>query len=246
MEEVFFREGLPLQLTRLPFVESSFNVNARSKVGASGIWQFMPSTGSLFLKVGSVLDERNDPIRATEAAAKLLKMNFESLGSWPLAVTAYNHGRKGIQRAVSKLGTLDLNDLVMDYRRRAFGFASSNFYTCLLAAIEVEKNAEAYFGKVDHKRPIPTFEFVLPEAVRLAEVIDLLKLNRLEVSRLNPALDTLEVWQHRGVVPAGYRLRLPLGGETSAEAALRVFTRGYELIPAGLKRGPASLSGSTR
>ena len=85
MESIFAREyNLPVELTRLPFVESSFNIRARSKVGASGIWQFMRSTGKLFLKINDGVDERNDPIRATEAAAKLLKMNFGSLKSWPL------------------------------------------------------------------------------------------------------------------------------------------------------------------
>ena len=71
MEKIFAAEGLPWELTRLPFVESSFNLAARSKVGASGIWQFMRSTGRLYLKIRGELDERNDPIRATEAVIDL-------------------------------------------------------------------------------------------------------------------------------------------------------------------------------
>jgi membrane-bound lytic murein transglycosylase D len=78
MEDIFKKEGMPLELTRLPFVESSFNIRARSKVGASGIWQFMRSTARLFIKLSPAIDERNDPLRATEAAARLLRYNFES------------------------------------------------------------------------------------------------------------------------------------------------------------------------
>ena len=129
MEQIFKKEGMPVELTRLPFVESSFNVKARSKVGASGIWQFMRSTGRLFLTVNEALDERNDPLKATEAAAKLLKLNFESLRNWPLAVTAYNHGRKGMMRAVRRVGSEELEELVTEYHARTFGFASGNFFT---------------------------------------------------------------------------------------------------------------------
>ena len=137
MEEIFKREGLPTELTRLPFVESSFNTRARSKVGASGVWQFMRSTGRLFLKVNDAVDERNDPILATQAAARLLKLNFESLNNWPLAVTAYNHGRKGMMRAVRRVGSDELEELASEHHSRSPGFASSNFFTELSAAIKL-------------------------------------------------------------------------------------------------------------
>ena len=143
MEDVFKKYGMPPLLTRLPFVESSFNVRARSKVGASGIWQFIKSTALLFIKVDDSVDERNDPILATGAAAQLLRANYESLGSWPLAITAYNHGRKGVMRALRKVGSNDLEEIIEEYHYRAFGFASSNFFSELLAAIEVQRNAPA-------------------------------------------------------------------------------------------------------
>ncbi|MBI2712276.1 MAG: lytic transglycosylase domain-containing protein, partial [Bdellovibrio sp.] len=137
MEEIFKKEKMPIELTRLPFVESSFNFRARSKVGASGVWQFMKSTARLFIQINPAVDERNDPIRATEAAVRLLKLNYESLGNWGLAVTAYNHGRKGMMRAVRMIGTGELEEVAEEYRSRSFGFASGNFFTELLAAIEV-------------------------------------------------------------------------------------------------------------
>jgi membrane-bound lytic murein transglycosylase D len=230
MEDVFRKEGLPVELTRLPFVESSFNVKARSKVGASGIWQFMRSTGRLFLKINDSVDERNDPVRATEAAAKLLKGNYESLRTWPLAVTAYNHGRKGMMRAVRKVGSEELEDVVDDYRSRTFGFASSNFFTELLACIDVEKNADKYFGKVDRENPLRFYEVQLGDFIDLGELVTFLRIDADQLKTLNPAL-TESVFEGRRLVPAGYRLRLPLDKGLSPESAARVFMAGYEQIP---------------
>ena len=83
----------------LPHVESSFNAAAYSKVGAAGLWQFMRSTGRRYMRVDDAVDERLDPYRSTEAAAQLLAYNYRVLGSWPLALTAYNHGAAGMRRA---------------------------------------------------------------------------------------------------------------------------------------------------
>src|SRR5262249_25405097 len=108
IENIFTSYGLPMELTRIIFVESMFNLKARSKVGASGIWQVMPGTGRLFMNVNSVADERNDPIEATHGAALLLKSNFETLGAWPLAVNAYNSGPQNLMNAKMELGTDDI------------------------------------------------------------------------------------------------------------------------------------------
>lgn len=137
MEPIFREEGLPVELTRLPLVESSFNLKAVSKVGASGIWQFMRSTGKVYLRVDDEVDERNDPILATRAAAKLFKANYALLQDWPLAVTAYNHGRKSILRLIRAQGVDSFEEGVLQSRLRRMGFASRNFYACLLAAIDV-------------------------------------------------------------------------------------------------------------
>src|SRR3990167_2055147 len=146
MEKIFQEEGLPMELTRLPFVESSFNLKAMSRVGASGIWQFMRSTGQRFLRINTAVDERNDPIEATRAAAKLLKVNYNALQSWPLAVTGYNHGGAGMMRAVKSVGSKDIIEIIQKYRSPTFGFASKNFYAEFLAALDVEVEYEKYFG----------------------------------------------------------------------------------------------------
>lgn len=235
VEEIFRKRGLPLELTRLPFVESGFNIRARSKVGASGIWQFMRSTGRLFLQIDDSVDERNDPVRAADAAARLLKQNYDSLRSWSLAVTAYNHGRKGMMRAVRKVGSQELEDVVESYRSRSFGFASSNFFTCLLAAVEVEKNADKYFGgKVVREKPMEAYEVRLPQSIGFRPLVRFLKLDARTVREMNPAL-TDAVYRGGRPIPAGYALRLPRLPGLDPEASARVFLAGYEEIPGVFK-----------
>lgn len=165
MEKVFREKGLPIELTRLPFVESSFNIKARSRVGASGIWQFMRYTGRRFMRINYSVDERNDPVRATEAAARLFRLNFEMLNAWPLAITGYNHGPAGVQRIIRKFKTENIEELV-DERNGRFGFASANFYACFLAAVEVEKNAKRYFGdKIFWDSPLNMKEIKLTHSI---------------------------------------------------------------------------------
>lgn len=146
MEQIFRDYDLPIELTRIPFVESSFNVNARSSVGASGIWQFMRRTARPYMKMGPSVDERNDPIKSTESSAKLLLQYYKVLGDWPLAVTGYNHGAYGVRRLVRKYQTNNLVE-ILNVRRGSFGFASANFYASFLAALEAEKNADKYYGQ---------------------------------------------------------------------------------------------------
>jgi membrane-bound lytic murein transglycosylase D len=228
METVFVGAGLPPELTRLPFVESSFNLKARSKVGASGIWQFMKSTGRLFLRVDDVVDERNDPIRASEAAAQLLTLNYRSLGNWPLAVTAYNHGRKGLMRAVRRLGSDQLVDVIDGYGGRSFGFASRNFFPELVALIELEKNASRYFGQIERAPEMLFYEVKLSRETNLPSLIQFLGLSFSEVRELNPGLSDSVF--HQGVlVPAGYLLRLKRASDESEEVLTKKFFEKYDL-----------------
>ena len=145
--------GVPEMLAALPHVESSFNPEARSYVGAAGLWQFTAGTGRRFMRIDSAVDERRDPYRSSEAAARLLKANYGELDSWPLAITAYNHGTGGMRRAIRAVGTDNIETIVRNYDGPAFGFASRNFYVSFLAAEEVERNAEKYFGPVRRDAP---------------------------------------------------------------------------------------------
>src|SRR5881397_2871605 len=135
-EEIFEKQGIPPEIALLPLVESSFENRALSNAGAAGIWQFTRGTGRLYLNVNRKLDERLDPARATRAAARLLRDNYNALGSWPLAITAYNHGRAGMLRAQIESGP-EITNITDQYRGPAFGYASMNFYAEFLAAVEV-------------------------------------------------------------------------------------------------------------
>src|SRR5881398_3280718 len=203
--------GLPAELAVLPHVESSFNPAAYSKVGAAGLWQFMRSTGRRYMRIDSAVDDRLDPFRSTEAAAQLLAYNYRVLGTWPLALTAYNHGTAGVRRAKETLGTDDIVRIVRSYNSRTFGFASRNFYVSFLAALEVDRNPEKYFGSLQRQSAVKFQEVQLPAYVSMPTLERALRIEPEKLRALNPAL-THAVWDGRQRVPKAYRLRLPLDG----------------------------------
>lgn len=141
------RHDVPVELAALPLVESTFNPKAYSKAGASGLWQFIRSTGRQYSLVTRRQDHRRDPLRATEAAAKLLRNNYEALGSWPLAIVAYNHGHAGIRAASAMVGSTAIEDIIARYDGPRFGFASKNFYAEFLAALDLVHPYLAGHGK---------------------------------------------------------------------------------------------------
>ncbi len=198
--------GVPEDLAYLPHVESSFNPGAYSKFGAAGIWQFTRSTGRRYMSVDYVLDERRDPIRATHAAARLLKENHERLGSWPLAITAYNHGAAGMSRAREKHG--DYPAIFAAYRSRTFKFASRNFYSEFLAARHVASNHEAYFGPLTLDAPRPSHTITLKGFVRFEDLCAHYDVVSDVLREMNPALRP-PVFSDQKYVPKGYQLRLP-------------------------------------
>jgi len=227
MEKIFLDRSLPVELSRLPFVESMFQENARSKVAAGGMWQIMPATGRRVLEVGMDVDERFDPFLATEAAATFLSENYAALGAWPLAITAYNYGTNGMARAVRTLGTRDLGKIVEAHQGRSFGFASKNFYSEFVAAAVIYANREHYFPGVTPDPALAFEEFAPQHYVPVAELARQAGTTVSELEPLNPALHT-QVWSGQLLVPAGYRLRVPEG---QAEA----FAVAYEALPADLK-----------
>lgn len=210
IKRIFSRYGLPEELTVLPHVESSFNYRAYSKYGAAGIWQFTRSTGRKFLRISYEIDERWDPILSTEAAAKLLKLSYEELGSWPLAIMAYNHGLEGMKRAKSKHGFDDVVKIINNYKSKNFGFASKNFYAEFLAALKVVKNYPEYFGEFQFDKPLQYQVFTLPHYISVSTLLKYLDISLEEFRELNPALRSPIYTSHR-YIPKGYRLRLPPG-----------------------------------
>jgi membrane-bound lytic murein transglycosylase D len=205
--------GLPPELAVLPHVESSFNPAAYSKVGAAGLWQFMRSTGRRYMRIDSAVDDRLDPFRSTEAAAQLLAYNYRILGTWPLALTAYNHGAAGVRHAKETLGTDDIVKIVRQYNGRTFGFASRNFYVSFLAALEVDHNPEKYFGPIERQGEAKFQEVVVPGFVSITSLERVLKMDENKLRALNPAL-LRAVWVGQRHVPKAYHLRLPMDGQT--------------------------------
>jgi membrane-bound lytic murein transglycosylase D len=204
--------GLPEELAALPYVESSYHPLVRSSAGAAGLWQFTRFTGQRYLRVDHVVDERLDPLESSRAAARLLQHNYSVLKSWPLAITAYNHGLSGMRRAVRDAGTDDIGIIVLDYDGRLFGFASRNFYVSFLAALDVSKDYRRYFGKLT-RLPADTSPRVELPAYFPAKVLSAgLDVDTTTLQRLNPALQPA-VWDGRKHLPKGYRLRLPAGME---------------------------------
>ncbi len=151
--QIVKKAGVPEDLALLPLVESSFE-NVRSKAGAVGMWQFTRGTGRQYLRITGSVDERLDPIKSAGAAARMLRDNYSALGEWPLAITAYNHGRAGIMRAKGEHGA-DLVAIINDYKGPVFGYASMNFYSEFLAAVEVYKSYPDFFGELVLDQPRP-------------------------------------------------------------------------------------------
>ncbi|MFO1468017.1 MAG: transglycosylase SLT domain-containing protein [Steroidobacteraceae bacterium] len=202
------QRGVPAEIAALPHVESSFNPGAWSKVGAAGLWQFMPSTARRYMRVDSLVDERMDPFTATEGAANLMLYNYRLLGSWPLAITAYNHGPGGLLKAQTDLGTNDIATIVRRYNGATFGFASRNFYVAFLAALEVDRNAEKYFGRIPKQPDAESTTVELPDYVPVHALTGAFKVDLGALKALNPALRP-PIWDGARFVPRGYALRLP-------------------------------------
>jgi membrane-bound lytic murein transglycosylase D len=179
----------------------------------------MPGTGRLFMRVDSTVDERLDPIRAARAAARLLRQNYESLGTWPLAVTAYNHGPYGMKNAVRTMGTRDIERIVKGYEGRGFGFASRNFYTEFLAALDVRRNVEEHFDDVQPDPPLAFEEVRLPVGARPSSLARALVLPVEALWDLNPSL-TPRARREDRALPAGHLVRLPPGSGARWGAAL--------------------------
>ena len=216
INQVIREKGLPIELAVLPHVESSFNPGAYSSAAAAGMWQFGRATGLRFMRIDHIVDERMDPYIATNAAMSLLEYNYSVLGTWPLALTAYNHGAGGIARAVRETGTADIETIVANYRGRAFGFASRNFYAQFLAVLDVENSAKQYFGDF-RLNPAPEFATVEADAFIDSEVFARSVGISLEQLRAdNPALRPA-VWEGNKRIPRGFPVKVRAAAVSSGD-----------------------------
>jgi membrane-bound lytic murein transglycosylase D len=210
METIFTKMGVPPELTRLTLVESSFNLRAYSRVGAAGVWQFMPRTGKEFLTInpGARVDERLSPLKSTVAAAKLLKRHYQMLGdNWVLATISYNHGFRGLREFRKKrhISQNEVNRIFAPCSSKGkLGWASRNYYAEFLAVILAEAYHDVFYGQP----PAPTINPIVFEQVRPGQtamsVLAEKSITMEQFRFLNPDVKDL-----RKPLPKGFWIALP-------------------------------------
>lgn len=259
-EEIFQSYGIPVEVSRLAFIESLFKERAFSKVGAAGLWQFMPGTARRFMTVDRLVDERYDPIIATHAAARLLLRNYQLLGTWPLAINAYNSGPGNLLKAISRLGTRDISTIIKNFKSGSYAFASRNFYPQFLAALEAYDNQQKYFGEMAKQQRLDFDLLELPTTMSFPEIAYLADISINGLKELNPAFAPV-VFGGDYSLPASSQVRIPPGSHqifstrfveyfNGSEAplfhvvapheSLREIASLYGLSPAELQRANAS------
>jgi len=212
IKSIFEENGLPLELVFLPHVESSFNYEAYSKVGAAGIWQLMPRTAKQYkLKVTKYVDERLDPLASTRVAARLLKDYFRMIKNWPLTITAYNHGPTNIVKAMKKTGSDDYRKVFNAISKKSFQFASKNFYPSYLAAIEIAQNPSKYYDGIFMPAASKYKEFILDRNYKYQDLTEKFSMNLEDFKKFNPHL-TNALFKKNIMIPKGICIKLPLIG----------------------------------
>jgi membrane-bound lytic murein transglycosylase D len=179
----------------------------------------MRYTGKIFLRVDYLIDERLDPIASSIAAAKLLQSNYKRLGTWPLAITAYNHGVNGMERAVEQCGTTDFGQILEEHKGRSFKFASKNFYAEFLAASEVAARYMKYFGDVEFHPPLQFQEITLDRYYDAHVLAKALGTSVETLQEYNLALrPALFVRQRK--IPKNYKIKVPADLKVDPETVL--------------------------
>jgi membrane-bound lytic murein transglycosylase D len=180
---VLQREGLPADLVHLVFVESGFNVNARSNSAAVGPWQFLRSTGRIFgLTVNEWVDERRDPEKSTVAAARYLRHLYSIFGDWPLALASYNAGEGAVLRAIKVQGTTNYWDLKLPRQ-------TEEYVPQFMACLAISRDPHRYgFDGVELDDPMEFDEVAFRGAVDLRSIAKLADCSYDELRLLNPAV----------------------------------------------------------
>lgn len=200
--------GMPEQLIYLAMIESGFSATATSSVNAAGVWQFMGSTARQYgLTVGYWVDERRDPIRATDAALDYLEELYAEFGSWYLAAAAYNSGPGRVSRALRRHGSAVVDDDALYWEISDHLPAETREYVPkILAATLLAEEAQRFGFVVEKSLPYLFDQVLVPGGTPLLDVALALDVPRSLIRELNPHLV-------RGWTPPGraYMVRVPLG-----------------------------------
>ena len=233
IHEVFQRYGLPEDLSYLALIESGYSNTAVSRARAVGMWQFIRSTGRTYgLRIDSWVDERRDPFKATDAAARHLVDLKQQFGSWYLAAAAYNGGATRVARGIERLPTGELSDeTFFDLAdRRYLRRETRDYVPKLIAARIVAMDHAAHgFTSVPVLSPLVFDEFTVSSQTGLDVIASLADTNAMALRELNPQF-------HRGVTPPDevITVRVPRG--TGKLVAQR-----YAELPPSEKSLPATV-----
>ena len=203
-EEALERYGLPLELRYLPVIESALRPSATSRAGAAGLWQFMISTGKRYgLEVNTLVDERRDPIKSSEAAAHYLSDLYDMFGDWSLAIAAYNCGEGNVQKAITRSGGQEGADFWSVYNR--LPRETRGYVPAFIAATYI-MNYYCEHGIVPHDATLPleSDTVVVAREVSFAQIASKCHVSVDELRAINPQY-------RKDIVPADYTLRLPAG-----------------------------------
>jgi membrane-bound lytic murein transglycosylase D len=211
---VLHEEGVPQDLIYLAQAESAFQPLALSRAGARGIWQFVAYRGQQYgLRHTWWLDERQDPEKATRAAAQHLRDLYGLFGDWYLAIAAYNCGPGNVQKGIERTGYADFWEL---YKRNVLPKETKNYVPIILALTLVAKDAAHYGIQVDAEAPVPTDVVKPGRAIDLRLVAETIDVDVETLRALNPSLLRLA-----SPDDPTFELHLPLGAaeKFSAEIA---------------------------
>jgi membrane-bound lytic murein transglycosylase D len=211
ISEKLAERGMPQDLIYLAMIESGFNPRAYSHAHASGIWQFIPETGRRYgLVVNSVVDERNDPVRSTEAALDYLSYLHRRFGSWYLAAAGYNTGENRVGRIMRQVTGSERGTEESYYRiRERLPRETRDYVPLMVAAARIAKEPERYgFQNVQIEEPLAFEEILAEPGATLAAIARAAGAEVTEVRRLNPHYRTGRTPTNRSVV-----VRLPPGSE---------------------------------
>ena len=225
-------EGVPQDLIYLAQAESGFHPLALSRVGARGMWQFMAGRGAGYgLERTKWIDERQDPEKATHAAARHLKDLYNQFGDWYLAMAAYNSGPGTVQSAVKRTGYADFWEL---YKRNVLPKETRNYVPIILAVTIMAKNPTQYgLNDLVPDKPLPYEKVKIDYPVDLRLVAQCVDATPADLQDLNPSL-------LRWTTPEenGFELRLPAGTKDKYEQAIaaipqdmRVWWRYHKVVP---------------
>jgi membrane-bound lytic murein transglycosylase D len=213
--------GLPAEISYLPLIESSFSVKAYSRARAHGMWQFISSTGRHYgLEIGSLVDERRDPVRSTEAAVAYLSDLYAEFGDWHLSLAAYNSGAGNVRRAIRRSGSRDFWVL-----KRYLPRETRNYVPAFIASVIIAKEPGRWGFAAPVEQPWTYDRVDVPDALDLQFVADRTNISLDDLRALNPAI-------RRDLTPAGRTTALWLNaGDGNIVSALLAETPRSDWAP---------------